>query len=612
MRFSISLLAAFGFLIHTSHVFANPEDGRPAKIPTFDETGVQPGDQVDSLQLQKLDSKQVDLALSWRDRPVLLVLSSISCPVSRDNCAAVDRIAKKFAGQIHVVVIYTIEAHPVDAVSPYSDRPWLTERNARDRVLVKEPKKIDERIQLAKDYRELKSIKATMVVDAMDDRAWKHIGPGPNTAVFVDNGGQVIKRQGWLDTAVMESSIRWTLLDASNKVLVAKANALSKKLGFDAFRSLNYMGQEEYRDKADRVLREAPELVNLMFGSGRGDTRGDTLLHEAAEYGNAKKVDYLLQFMPSRNAINQNGRTPLYLAAARGHEKVVTTLLSHGGDPNAFDNQGLSPTHAALLAGHDSTVRNLIDAGGAMDIRIAAGIGDLAALKRYIDVYRATEIYLKMRGGAALSFAAANNQTQAIELLLDAGVIQSKEVDGQLAFYYAVHNQQHAAVELLLEKKVKSDVTMDTYLGSPLHFAAYKKDDALINLLLKHGADVEELNLDEESPLHLAAQVGGAEAVSALLDAGAKIDARTGKEAPRPCGPPGEDNRSRLDTPLHLAAHRGHHEVVAMLLNRGASPSLKNRNGQTPLNCAEEAHQSFPRKETNEVVRLLKAKAGGQ
>ncbi len=246
------------------------EEGRPASIPTFDKTGVQVRQPVDLLRLHSLDGKSYDLSTAWGDSPALLVLSSISCPVSRDNCAAVDRISRRYAGKINVVVIYTIEAHPVEAPSPYSGREWLTDRNVQDRVLVKQPANIAQRIAVAKQYRELKKIKATLVVDAIDNRAWKHIGPGPNTAILVSRNGYVGFRQGWLAPASMEAAIRWMLTDNHNKVLRKKADTLTESFGFDVPNTLK-SNFAKNREKIERVLRRESELVNLMVGTGRGD-----------------------------------------------------------------------------------------------------------------------------------------------------------------------------------------------------------------------------------------------------------------------------------------------------------------------------------------------------
>jgi hypothetical protein len=165
--------------------------GKPDSIPTFEKTGVQPRERIEDLRFRTLAGKPYQLSEAWKDRPALLVLSSISCPVSRDNCAAVDRLAKTYAGKINVVVIYTIEAHPVGSASPYSDKEWLTPRNIRDQVLVKQPATIEDRIAIAKQYKALQRIESTLVVDAMDDAAWRHLGPAPNTGILVDRDGKV-------------------------------------------------------------------------------------------------------------------------------------------------------------------------------------------------------------------------------------------------------------------------------------------------------------------------------------------------------------------------------------------------------------------------------------
>lgn len=601
----VSLVLAIG-LAPLSPLPGSPaEDGRPPSIPTFSDTGVQEDQAVDALQLHILDGKSYDLGSAWRDRPALLVLSSISCPVSRDNCPAVDRIAITYAGKINVVVIYTLEAHPVGAVSPYSDREWLTDRNVRDHVLVKQPADLAQRIAVAKQYRELKQIRATLVVDDIDNRAWNHIGPGPNSAILVGTRGDVLFRQGWLDAAGMEAAIRWTLLKIRDELLRHQAAALSPKLGLNVVDELRRFDLKERRDEIELILHEQPKLVNLMVGLGRGDHRGDTPLHGAADYGNEEEVTYLLRHAPDLDQINVNGRTPLHLAADRGAAEVVKSLLAHGADPNAFDDQGLTPIHLALLAGKRDVVTQLIGAGGAMDIRLAAGLGDDGSLKRYLDIYRQTDIYLKIRGGAALSFAAANNQTAAMTKLMDEGVSVTVDVNGHPPFYYAVHNRQHNAVALLLDRKVNSDISMDYYLGGPLHFAAGANDGAFITMLVADGADVEKLNLDERTPLHEAAQWGGVEAVQALLDAGAHINARTGCEEPRPCGVTEAYGRPLLETPLHLAVTQTNVEVVSLLLKFHAATDLKDRNRETPLDVALRLQQSRPSAEAAKIVELL-------
>eukprot|EP00439_Symbiodinium_sp_Y106_P009862 s6824_g1.t1 len=75
----------------------------------------------------------------------------------------------------------------------------------------------------------------------------------------------------------------------------------------------------------------------------------------------------------------------------------------------------------------------------------------------------------------------------------------------------------------------------------------------LVETLLEKGAEVELRDVDERTPLHLAARDGRTQAVSLLLDAGSEVDAL--------------DRFGR--TPLYYAAQGSHRDVVALLVDRG-------------------------------------------
>ena len=72
----------------------------------------------------------------------------------------------------------------------------------------------------------------------------------------------------------------------------------------------------------------------------------------------------------------------------------------------------------------------------------------------------------------------------------------------------------------------------------------------------------------DRTPLHVAAQHGHAAVVEALLRHGADVMAR---------------DEGDHATPLHWAAEGGHLEVVRMLVEAGADVNLADRDGVTPL-----------------------------
>eukprot|EP00931_Biecheleriopsis_adriatica_P077938 TRINITY_DN51409_c0_g1_i1.p1 TRINITY_DN51409_c0_g1~~TRINITY_DN51409_c0_g1_i1.p1 ORF type:complete len:530 (+),score=146.30 TRINITY_DN51409_c0_g1_i1:66-1655(+) len=70
------------------------------------------------------------------------------------------------------------------------------------------------------------------------------------------------------------------------------------------------------------------------------DHEGNTPLSEAACYGEAEIVEYLLSIKAHPNVRNAQGRTPLFRATYNGHEDIVKLLLETGGDPTIENNDG--------------------------------------------------------------------------------------------------------------------------------------------------------------------------------------------------------------------------------------------------------------------------------
>ena len=102
-----------------------------------------------------------------------------------------------------------------------------------------------------------------------------------------------------------------------------------------------------------------------------------------------------------------------------------------------------------------------------------------------------------------------------------------------------------------------------------LHWAALNGDVATLEVLLYAGATLEATTrLGGYTPLHLAARQGRRHAVSALLDAGSKANART----------------STGVLPIHLAAQAGEPAAILALLEHGADVNaLDAASNRTPL-----------------------------
>jgi ankyrin repeat protein len=73
-----------------------------------------------------------------------------------------------------------------------------------------------------------------------------------------------------------------------------------------------------------------------------------------------------------------------------------------------------------------------------------------------------------------------------------------------------------------LQQQCAAFLHQTTESGStPLHFAVLRRDVRYTQYLLQQGADVNKVNLYQESPLHWAVKAGHEDVVRALLSAGA-------------------------------------------------------------------------------------------
>jgi ankyrin repeat protein len=94
----------------------------------------------------------------------------------------------------------------------------------------------------------------------------------------------------------------------------------------------------------------------------------------------------------------------------------------------------------------------------------------------------------------------------------------------------------------------------------------------LEELLAANRSLVTSLSSDGWTPLHLAAFFGRKEAVQALLNKGAEVNARS--------------TNPMQNMPLHAAAAGRHAEVATLLLSRGATANARQHGGWTPLHAA--------------------------
>lgn len=209
-------------------------------------------------------------------------------------------------------------------------------------------------------------------------------------------------------------------------------------------------------------------------------------------------------------------------------------------------------------------------------------------------------------GYTPLHFAAVRGTPDHISVLIEAGAdVNAAANDGGTPLFWAVMNLSPDATVTLISAGANVNVS-DIIGHTPLHRAAWMGHPPTIDALVAAGARVEVHDEEGLTPLHIAAARGWEGNVGALIRAGADVNARSNDgSTPLHLGASdsnqadiralikaGADPNALNDlglSPLHYAAAMSiHPENVTALLEAGAVANLRNVDGDTPFDLAEE------------------------
>lgn len=214
---------------------------------------------------------------------------------------------------------------------------------------------------------------------------------------------------------------------------------------------------------------------------------------------------------------------------------------------------------------------------------------------------------------ADVVYAAFINDDDAAFRFLDEGDnIDSVDRYGNTALYYFVENNNISAVEKLMKKGANPNIYKAI---SPLHMAAHRGDETMIEMLIGSGANINSQDQVGNSPIHNAANLGSPQTLSALLRLGASANSSSPQHSATPLmllaqgGPIDEAQslemlRILLDagaelnatdrrgfTAVHMAAFMGHDAMLDALIGAGADVNLHAKDGSTALHFAAMGNQ---------------------
>ncbi|XP_037922390.1 rabankyrin-5 [Hermetia illucens] len=265
---------------------------------------------------------------------------------------------------------------------------------------------------------------------------------------------------------------------------------------------------------------------------------------------------------PDFNVKNAAGDSPLSLALALNKNDLVSILIEGGADVNARNGQDMTLLHQAILNQDDETAVFLLNQGADMNALTADQESPLqlaihCRLAKVVDA-------LCTRG---VPFSAPDNK-------------------GDPPLWTALDSDQEDVAQVLVRHGVDTDCWgpgPEGCLQTLLHRAIDENKENIAVFLIKSGCDLDsprqpgpngqgaEEAKEKASPLHLCCQWGLIKTLQTLIDHGANVNSLD-------C-----DNK----TPLHVAIDNQHSEIIGILLcHPNIDLETRDKAGNTPFAAA--------------------------
>ena len=343
----------------------------------------------------------------------------------------------------------------------------------------------------------------------------------------------------------------------------------------------------------------------------RRNADGSTLLQWAVYDGDIAAVRRLLRSGADLTIANNYGATPMSLAAEVANTEMLKVLIEAGADADSPNPEGQTALMAVARTGNVEAAQVLLAEGATVDARETWG------------------------GQTALMWASARRHPAMMELLIAKGADvnarstvrdyqrhvtaegrpKSLDSGGLTPLLYAARENCLACVDVLVKHGADIDLP-DPDGVSPLLVAVMNANWDLAKRLIEAGADVNQWDLYGEAPLFTAVNLrsridggrasidpinktSGLDIVKLLLQRGADPNMQL---LFRPANLNGSTN-TRGATPLIRAANNGDLEVVKLLLEHGADAGIAMADRQTAIHAVLAGRA--PEAQALELIRIL-------
>lgn len=323
------------------------------------------------------------------------------------------------------------------------------------------------------------------------------------------------------------------------------------------YANLNHINREGLTTLHIACEMGLPKLVKALLENGAspniqsGITDMKSALHYAVDSKNKEVLQAFVDFKnadkegaekPDFNLKTANGDSPLSLALAVDEVKdLVPVLIKGGADVNARNGQDLTLLHLAILKEDAETAVFLLNQSADMNA-------------------------LTGEQESPLQLAIHCRLPQVVDSLCTFGVsFSSPDTKGDPPLWTALESEQDEIAAVLVRHGVDTDCWSsgpESCLQTLLHRAIDENKESAAVFLIKSGCDLDSPRQpgpngqggdeakDKASPLHLCCQWGLTRVLQTLIEYGANVNAVD-------C-----DNK----TPLHVAIENKHEEIIGILL----------------------------------------------
>ncbi|PSN36088.1 hypothetical protein C0J52_20527 [Blattella germanica] len=298
-------------------------------------------------------------------------------------------------------------------------------------------------------------------------------------------------------------------------------------------------------------------LIRNGISVNVSDSNNNTALLISASFGCKNTTQILLENGADVNAQTiKKMFTPLLSAVSNGHYDIFALLLEFGADVNATCISGHNAAHFAAERGSQMCLQLLRGKGCNLNAQSTEG-----------------------NSYSPIHVAAFYGRINVVIFLICCGVpVDTLDFLRKTPLYYAVCGRQYEVAELLLRNNADVNIrSNNSNQDTPLHIAAELGDARIINLFIENGALLELRTLKEETPLLSAAKNGRSDAMSLLAQAGADVFAKDN------LGLGILEYEYKQIIPLYLSASCGSKRITKILLENGANVNARTIKLFTPL-----------------------------